>query len=315
MAHEIETMTFAGATPWHGLGVKMEENDGYSWETVSAKAGLDWSVETVPLVTNDLQPVPQANAVRRTTDKKVLGVVGPRFTPLQNKDALSWFQPFLDAREAIIDTAGSLKGGSRIWALAKINRNPLVIAKGDEVEKYILLAHAHDGSLAIRLGFTPIRVVCNNTLALAVNSAASKLVRIRHTIQAKQNLENLREIMNLANQEFEATAEQYRRLASRHINTADLMKYVKTVFDVKPNEELSSRMKNIIDKVIGMCESGRGNTLMSVRDTYWTAYNGVTEYLGYSHGNNKDNRLDNLWFGANANLNRDALQVALDMAA
>jgi hypothetical protein len=82
---------------------------------------------------------------------------------LQNKDAFAWFQPFLDAREAALHTAGSLRQGSRIWVLAKLNRDPLVIAEGDEVEKFLLLSHGHDGSLAVRCGFTPVRVVCANT--------------------------------------------------------------------------------------------------------------------------------------------------------
>ena len=94
----------------------------------------------------------------------MLGIVGPRFAVLQNKDAFGWFQPFLDAKEAALHTAGSLRGGSRIWVLAKLNRDPLVIAAGDEVEKFILLSHGHDGRLAVRGGFTPIRVVCQNTL-------------------------------------------------------------------------------------------------------------------------------------------------------
>ena len=91
----------------------------------------------------------------------------PGITILQNRDAFKWFQPFLDAKEAALHTAGSLREGSRIWVLAKLNRDPLVIAPGDEVEKFVLLSHGHDGSLAVRVGFTPIRVVVPNTLALA----------------------------------------------------------------------------------------------------------------------------------------------------
>lgn len=318
MAHEIETMTFSRATPWHGLGRKMEIEDGYSWETVAEKSGLNWGVELVPLMTSGdevPQMVPQANAVRRATDKNILGVVGPKYVPLQNKIALGWFQPFLDAKEAVIETAGSLKGGSRIFALARINRDPMVIAGDDIIEKFILLSHAHDGTMAIRVGFTPIRVVCANTLALAHNADASKLIRIRHTKQAEQNLEAIREVMNVANQEFETTAKQYRFLASRHINVADLKKYVSKIMKVEEGDEVSTRTKNVIEKIIGLAESGRGNTTAAVRGTWWTAYNGVNEYLSYEFGRNADNRLDSLWFGNNANLNRTALEVALDMAA
>src|SRR5438093_266603 len=227
MAHEIETMASFGQLPWHRLGTALEEADLYDWPSASRKAGLDWEVELVPLVTADTQAKVAHRAVRRTSDARVLGIVGPRYVPLQNKDAFAWFQPFLDARAAALHTAGSLKSGSRVWVLAKMNRDPLVIAEGDTVEKYLLLSHGHDGSLAVRCGFTPVRVVCANTLAMAHGSDASKLIRVKHTRDVVENLANVREVMDLANSEFEATAEQYRRLARQSVNQTDLRRYVK----------------------------------------------------------------------------------------
>src|SRR4051794_38387556 len=213
MSHEIETMAYFGHRPWHGLGTALQEADLYDWASASKKAALDWDVELVPLVTHDAQATVDHRAVRRSTDGRVLGVVGPRYAPLQNKDAFAWFQPFLEAREAALHTAGSLRGGSRVWVLAKLERERLVIAPGDEVEKFILLSHGHDGSLAVRAGFTPVRVVCQNTLSMAHGADAGKLIRLKHTRDVLENLANVREVMSLANQQFEATAEQYRRLA------------------------------------------------------------------------------------------------------
>ena len=195
-----------------------------------------------------------------------------------------------------------------------MNRAPLVIAPGDEVEKFILLSHGHDGSLAIRCGFTPVRVVCQNTLSMAHGSDASKLIRIKHTKDVLANLENIRETMNLANQEFEATAEQYRLLARKSINQEDLRRFVKRVLKIKDDEQPSTRMFNTIAEIIALCESGRGNTLPYVSGTYWTAYNGVSEWLTYNRGHSQDSRLNSLWFGDSANLNRLALETALDMA-
>jgi phage/plasmid-like protein (TIGR03299 family) len=314
MAHEVETMAFAGATPWHGLGTTLTDADLYHWPTACEKAGLAWDVELVPLITADTQAQVDHRAVRRKSDGRILGMVGPRFTVLQNKDAFGWFQPFLDAKEAALHTAGSLRQGSRVWVLAKLNRDPLIVAAGDEVEKFILLSHGHDGSLAVRVGFTPIRAVCANTLALSHGHAASKLIRCKHTKDLHQNLENIREVMNLANQQFEATAEQYRLLARKSINQADLKKYVQRVLKVD-GEEASTRTKNTIDEIIGLCESGRGNTLPSVSGSYWTAYNGVTEWLSYQRGRNAANRVDSLWFGPSAETNKVALDTALAMAA
>jgi len=199
MPANVETMAFAGATPWHGLGTPLEQADLFDWQKTCETSGLAWSVELVPLVTSDNQTKVDRNAVRRSSDGRILGTVGPRFTVLQNRDAFKWFQPFLEAKEAALHTAGSLCEGSRVWVLAKLQRDPLVIAEGDEVEKYLLLSHGHDGSLAVRCGFTPIRVVCQNTLSLAHGSQASKLIRVKHTKDMHQNLENIRTVMNLVN--------------------------------------------------------------------------------------------------------------------
>ena len=314
MPHEVESMAYVGELPWHGLGTALEEGDLYDWRKASAKAGLNWEAELVPLVTADTGAKVEHRAVRRKTDGRVLGVVGPRYAVLQNHDAFGWFEPFLEAKEAALHTAGSLRNGSRIWVLAKLNREPLVVAAGDEVEKYLLLSHSHDGSLAVRVGFTPVRVVCQNTLSMAHGSDASKLIRLKHTKDVLENLANVREVMDLANQEFEATAEQYRRLARKSINQADLRRYVKKVFKVEDDDEASSRLKNLMEVIVGLAETGRGNNLPSIRGTYWSAYNGVSEWLTYNRGRSEDNRLNSLWFGDSASLNQRALEVALDMA-
>lgn len=129
----------------------------HDWPAACEKAGLDWDVELAPLVAADTHAPVGHRAVRRTSDRTVLGVVGPRYSLLQNRHAYRWFEPFLAAREA-----------------------RLVTAAGDEEEKYVLLSHGHDGSLAVPCGFCPTGVACANTLALAHGSDASKLIRVRH---------------------------------------------------------------------------------------------------------------------------------------
>lgn len=336
--HAIETMGFVGATPWHGLGNAVEDEAAqYDHKLFIEKAGLNWEAEKRQLhrciIGSDgaslMQPANAWEVVRKSDGKVLADMVGERYTILQNAEAFGWFQGWLDAKEAALHTGGALFGGSRIWALAKLNRDPMEIAAGDVVEKYVLLSHSHDGSLAIRVGFTPIRVVCWNTLSMAHKADASKLIRLKHSKNVHQNLDNLREVMNLVNQEFEATAEQYRALQRKSINQSDLRKYVKAVFEVDADdsviwptgdrskemkEAVSERQKNIMDEVIKLCESGKGNNLPSVRGTMWSAYNGVTEYLSYVNGRNEDNRLNSLWFGQNANMNKNALAIAVAMA-
>jgi uncharacterized protein (UPF0335 family) len=130
-----------------------------------------------------------------------------------------------------------------------------------------------------------------------------------------ENLANVREVMNLANQEFEATATQYKRLARKSINQSDLRKYVKRVLRVEEEQDISTRTTNILEEIVRLAEAGRGNDLSSIRGTYWSAYNGVSEWLTHNRGRSEDSRLNSLWFGDGASLNRHALEVALDMAA
>lgn len=316
MSHEVENMFYVGATPWHNLGNRLIEVPNIDEAIIAA--GLDWEVKTKPLFTEQGFKV-DAQATYRTIDGKedILGVVGPQYGPLQNKDAFKFFQPFLDSGEATLECAGSLREGKRIWVLAKINKDPSVIVGNDIVEKYILLSNSHDGTLAVRAGFTPIRVVCNNTLQLAIDNKTSKLIRIRHSGNVTMNLEKIRETMNLANQAFEATAEQYRLLANKHINQKDLEMYVKVVFNQDKTlsaDEILSKSSRVLDNVQRLFETGRGSDMAGVRGTLWGAYNAITEYLQYERGTSEAGRLNEMWFGASAATSKKALEVAMFMA-
>ena len=313
MAAAIEQMMFVGATPWHGLGNKVEADIGIEDAIVSA--GLDWEVGLKDLQTVDGVPV-NHRATYRKTDGSILGVVGPRYTPLQNRDSFDWFQPFLDAGECALHTAGSLHSGQKVWVLAQLNRDNSEIVAGDEVSKFILLSNSHDGTTAIRVGYTPIRVVCANTLAWAHSNTNSQLIRIRHTRSSKSNLENVRDIMDNINAGFEATAEQFRFLASKDFNQADIRRYVKTLLGIEKvvDADIKTRTRNILDEIIGIITDSPEQAMVGTRGTYWAAYNGYNSYLNYVKGRTEDNRLDSLWFGAGSNENIKALNLAVEFA-
>jgi len=312
MPAAVEQMMFVGATPWHGLGNKVDADIGV--EDAIVAAGLDWEVGLKDLQTVDGVPVSH-RATYRKTDGSILGVVGPRYTPLQNKDSFDWFQPFIDAGECGIHTAGSLHSGQKVWVLAQLNRDSSEIVPGDDVSKFILLSNSHDGTTAIRVGYTPIRVVCVNTLAMAHNNKNSQLIRIRHTRSSKNNLEQVRDIMDNINAQFEATAEQFRFLASKNFNQADIRRYVKTMLGIEGtvDGDIKTRTRNIMDEILALVE-GPKQSATNVRGTWWAAYNGYNEYLNYNKGRTEDNRLDSLWFGANANDNIKALEKAMEFA-
>lgn len=306
MAHQIEgqNVFVVGKPAWHGLGKTLQAPP--SIEDGIKAAGLDWTVRLEPLqLTADGRPVDH-RAVVRESDSKILGTVGPRFVPLQNQTAFRWFEPFLASKKATLEAAGSLFEGSRVWVLAKVVGGITEIVKGDEIEQYILLAHAHDGSLAIHLGFTTVRVVCNNTLSAAVqNKEASKLLRIKHTARATFAMDEIRALMDLTTAEFFATAEQLRFLARCKCSEEDLKRYVKEVFTPSEKEEGAQR---ITGQVLPLFEGGRGAELS--RGTWWGALNAATEFITHEQGRTQDARLDSQWFGRGAKLIERAREKA-----
>lgn len=312
----FESGFFVKEPAWHGLGEVVQ--DAPSVEEGLRLAKADWEVETVPLfVQQDSQfnKIDCGKAVVRKDTGVVMAAVGPRWTPLQNVDAFKWFEPFVQSGEAELHTAGVLCEGRKVWVLAKLAKLAnSVIAGEDEIAKFVMLSNSHDGKNAVRVGFTPIRIVCANTLALAHSANVSKLIRVCHNPKVKQNVDDIREIMSLADAEFEATAEQFRALQRKGINQADLRAYVKIVLGAgnTPDAGLKTRIKNIIDKVIGLFEAGKGAELSW--GTWWGAYNAVNEYFNYDYGRNANNRMDSLWFGVNRKKNDDALTLALDMS-
>jgi len=354
MPANVESMFSVKETPWHGIGHVVNEVATLA-EGIKL-AGLDWKVLVYSLFREDKKDenVDEfAKVFVRSDSGATLSVVGPNTHPLQNEHAFDFFQPFLDSGDCKLETAGSLGMGKKIWVMVKIQRANSEIVKGDEVAKFVLLSNSHDGTTAVRVGFTPIRVVCANTLAMAHKDEASKLLRVRHTADVKKNVESIRETMNIADASFEATAEQYRFLASRQINAADLRKYVKVVLGMDDDEkklktrslntlneiikahddklkmqqlqnviadkgivqeQLQKEYANILDAVLANMEQGRGTENAASRGTFWTAYNALNEHLNYNKGNKPDTRMNSLWFGENAKLNIEALKVATEMA-
>src|SRR5262245_3436906 len=162
MSAAVETMAYHGEVPWHGEGRTI--SDPYNLETTFAESGLDWRVGTVPLFREGGERIPY-NGLVRETDGYLLDVVGKNWTPLQNESMFEWFRPWLESRQVQRETAGSLSHGRRVWVLARLSGiGEGEVMSGDKVVPYLLLANGHQRNFAVRAGFTPIRVVCRNTL-------------------------------------------------------------------------------------------------------------------------------------------------------
>ena len=199
--------------------------------------------------------------------------------------------------------------------MAKFTGDPNVIKGNDIVQKYIMLANSHDGSMAVTCGLTPQRIVCSNTLSMADNSKASQLLRIRHTASVEETLDKAREILDVANRQFEATFEQYQWLATRVINHQQLDKLVKVVLKQDKVEEISAKAQNQIDHVKSLFEHGRGNDMPEIKGTAWAAYNAVSEYLTHYASSNDNQRASSLWFGKNKARLQTALSTVTTLVA
>ena len=314
MAHLVESMFYAGETPWHGLGVKLD-SPATSADAIRA-AGLDWRVEKCPLFLADGTQVKDAFATVRDSDFKALGVVGARYEPLQNAQGFEFFDSIVGEGAAVYHTAGSLCEGRKIWVLAKLP-GEIVVKGNDIVDKFLLLSNSHDGSSAVQVKFTPIRVVCANTLNLAMKDGES-VYNIRHTRSVSETINKIKGLMSLAHQNFELAAPIFQQTARVQIDAQQLKSFVELVLPMpaKSDEEAeaSTRLKNTRLKIIDLFESEQTNIMPEIRGTVWAAYNAVTFYADHERGSDSK-RLENAWFGQGAELKALAFQEAMKLAA
>ncbi len=291
--------------PWSGRGIELKNTQDI--QAAITEATLDWDVGLKELFTEDAEPIPEKEIYCKANGR-LFGVVGPTFRPVQNVEVFNWFQPFLDSGECSLDVAGSSGDGRRVWILARINRPDMEIIPGDSVGKRVLLSNAHIQGVSVRIGYCPLRFFCSN--ALARGHRASDVIRLRHHKLVIQNMERVRDIMNLAEQEFQATAKEYQFLANKGVNQKDLVKYVKILTDVKEGEDISTKKKNIIETILKF----HAEETPKAVGTWWGAYNAFNSYLNHTKGRNVDNRLESLWFGQAFQDNNRALKLALETA-
>jgi phage/plasmid-like protein (TIGR03299 family) len=309
MAHQVKRMAFSGATPWHGLGARI--TDPTDLDRCREEAGLDWDVRLAPVFLADGSEIPCGNAVVRGDTGEAISLVGPGFHPLSNAAAFEWFRPWLDSGEATIETAGELLGGNRVWILAKVKNTEIHVGADDMVSPYILLAHGHGGAstLAIRAGLTGIRVVCNNTLSMALGSGVGKgsnLVKIPHTAGARTSLENVRAAIESVRRHCDSVADVFRALTRISIpNEAAVRAFVDLVYGAPAEREDGKASREPRkDAIVELFETGTGQDLPTAHGTAWGLWNAITEYethaaRGEGASKNVGSRLNGLAFGSN----------------
>lgn len=304
------SMMYLGEVPWHKLGTKLDK-PATAAEAIEA-AGLGFIVQTIGLRTegSDL-PVPGHFATVRTDTNDVLGVVGSKYVPIQNKDAFTTFDSLVGEGETIYHTAGALGKGERIWILAKLP-DYIRVNGNDVVEKFLLLTNSHDGSGAVRVKLTPIRVVCENTLAMALSGIEDE-VRIWHIAHADEKLKKAHEILGLTNKLYSELEHIFNCMSAKKMTQAATEEYMKNIFPINPQSNGQSRMHAVQERVLELVETGRGAE--TTKGTLWGAFNAVTEYVDHCRLANAtdSNRLKSIWFGSGERIKKEAFKVAVDM--
>ncbi len=299
-------------SPLTGLAKEVNDTDAYLSPAEMMKvAGMDWEVGLDDVYNSKGEKIPGSKLTYRTSDGKMFDIVGDRYTILQNKDAFDWFQPFIESKAVKWERVGTLKDDRVIFAQAKVNTDEIEIVKNDPIASYILLSHSHDGTLSVRAGFTDVRLWCTNQLPRAMRSTTSKLLKMKHTRGLSVTMEKVQEIMDISNQEFKATAEQYKFLASKPVNKKDLEKYV-TLYVNKGDEDEDKNIKRTYEKIEQCFESGIGQGTNT--RNYWGLFNAANEMLNYHTGRSQSNRIQSLWFGQGEIQNQLALEIATKMA-
>lgn len=312
MAHMIEmidgqaSMAWAGETPWHGLGTKVS-ND-LTPEQMLKAANLDWSVTPVPAFAEigGKQVDIGRSALVRDRDNKVLDVITNDWIPNQNADAFEFFNDFVAAGEMEMHTAGSLRDGQIVWALAKIKEG-FDLFGGDTIESYLLFTNPHKYGHSIDVRFTPIRVVCNNTLSLSLGMKSEKMVKVSHRNEFDGDA--VKETLGIAKEKLQSYKEMAAYLGSKRYNDENIVDYFKRVFPVSgEKKEISKNAEialNIMDQQPG-AEYAEG--------TWWQAFNAVTFMTDHVIGRSADTRLQSAWYGYNKGLKTKALETAVEFA-
>jgi phage/plasmid-like protein (TIGR03299 family) len=315
MSHELNfrdgkaSMFYVKEVPWHNLGTKLDK-PATSSEAIKA-AQLDYTVVKRPLRTTAkgrLQvPVVDHFATVRLDTHAVLGVVGSRYEIIQNRDAFQFFDVIVGEGEAIYETAGALGDGERIWILARLP-GYIKVRGEDIVNKYLLLTNSHDGRSLVRAKLTPVRVVCSNTLSVALSGPEDE-VRIRHTPSAIANLMHAHELLGLSNHLYEQLGETFRAMSLRSITEKQLLDYVKALVPDNQGAQFKTRSENIRNRILQLHEQGAGSLLS--QGTLWGAYNAITEYTDHTlHTQDPMKRLNSVWYGSGDRLKQRAFVLA-----
>ena len=343
MAHQLEQMAYVGETPWHGLGNQLTQDQPI--EVWAKQAGMDWRIESSDvsyMAQNEkgqsiIMPFEEQRVLYRSDTHAPLSVVSQRFQEVQPSSILEFYRDLTEQSGFELETAGVLKGGKKFWALAKTGQTAAL--KGKDVSNgYILLATACDGTLATTAQFTSIRVVCNNTLAIALKGQNSAgVVKVPHS--TKFDAEKVKQQLGISVRAWDEHMYEMKQLTQRKVSQQEARAYFDAVFNnstmsiANPEENIIQFYRQVaqnaetqnkaepngkaITKALEMFNGqGRGADLSSAKGTAYGLLCSITEFIDHERrAMSTDHRLDSAWFGAGATLKQRGLEQALSLIA
>lgn len=322
MAHLVQQMAYVGAEPWHGLGNRLPAQQPLEiWQKA---AGMDWTIQETPVRfmadtiggLGTIHSFDDQKVLYRSDTKEALSVVSQRYQVVQPKEVLEFYRDLTDVSGYELETAGVLKGGKKFWALAKTGQST-ALKGNDQVNGYFLLATSCDGTLATTATPTTVRVVCNNTLTIAVNGA-SQAIKVPHS--TRFDPQAVKQQLGIAVSQWDGFMYRIKTLAERKVKSHEAMNYfLRVMCDVQPgvidpvglaNERALKRVQALYDG------QGKGAELEAAKGTAWGLLNAVTEYVDHERrARSTEYRMDSAWFGQGAVLKQRALDTALQLVA
>jgi phage/plasmid-like protein (TIGR03299 family) len=319
MAHLVETMAYVGATPWHGLGNRLTARQPL--EVWATQAGMNWDIRETPVryVTESagnlgaIMSFPDQKVLFRSDTNAPLSVVGQRFQVVQPREILEFYRDLTEVSGFELETAGVLKGGRKFWALARTGQTGTL--KGNDVSNgYVLLATACDGTLATTAQFTSIRVVCNNTLAIALNGN-SQAVKVPHNTSF--DAQAVKRQLGITVSAWDDFMYRLKFLSERKMKATEARNYLLKVFTEDTGKAPPYTNERAMAKALTLFEgAGRGAELAAAKGTAFGLLNAVTEFVDHERrSRSTDHRLDSAWFGQGASMKQKALEKALLLVA
>lgn len=317
MAHNLESMAWTNEVPWHGLGARVD--DKISVKDMLKAAKLDWRVEKQPIyqIPNgremDARAIDGFYALTRDRDNAVMDIVGSKYVPVQNDEAFSFFNEFVQAGGAKMETAGSLRGGKYVWGLANLNSS-FKMKGNDEVKGYLLVGCPHEQGKSLLIKFTSVRVVCNNTLTLALSTKGNEWRMSHRTTFGEVKINQAKEALGIARDQLGEFERNARAIQKIKLSTADAIRILANVFapdaEVAPmvadfDKNGTPRLQSIMAAYTKAPGAQEGNG--------WGLLNAVTYYADHMASRTADKRLSNAWLGRTAGQKEKVLDRLLQM--